>query len=127
MASCLALQAYSAAWQAKGIPVGWWRGNSLCTLQCPDRSSPMECVDSSGNSCPALLQPASSATGCSEGCECHNGNVFDGSECVPYGRCGCVHRDMYIKMDEQLYIEEMLVPPSVGCSVRRQPAVWGVL
>ncbi|XP_070690944.1 IgGFc-binding protein [Pempheris klunzingeri] len=106
MAVCLALEAYSAACQAKGIAVGPWRENTPCALQCPDRSSPRECVDSSSNSCPALLQSGSSAKSCSEGCQCHYGNVFDGSECVPYSQCGCVLHGVYIKMDEQLYIED---------------------
>ncbi|XP_041798261.1 IgGFc-binding protein-like [Chelmon rostratus] len=106
MAACLALEAYLAACQSKGIQVGMWRENTPCALQCPDRSSPGGCVDSSSNSCPALLQPGSSATGCTEGCQCHYGNVFDGAECVPYNQCGCVLHDIYIKMDEQLYIED---------------------
>lgn len=72
-------------------------------LQCPDRSSSKECVVSSSNSCPAVLQPGSSATGCSEGCECDNGNVFDGEECVPYSQCGCVHHGIYIKVTIKAY------------------------
>uniref|UniRef100_A0A3B4ULI5 VWFD domain-containing protein n=1 Tax=Seriola dumerili TaxID=41447 RepID=A0A3B4ULI5_SERDU len=104
IAACLALEAYSAACQAKGIPVGSWRENTP-SLQCPDQSRPRECVDSSSNSCPALLQPGSSATGCSEGCQCSYGNVFDGNECVPYSQCGCVLNDIYIKMDERLYTD----------------------
>lgn len=70
-------------------------------LQCPDRSSPSECVDSNSNSCPALLHPGSSAAGCSDGCKCLNGNVFDGGECVPYSQCGCVLHDKYIKVNIQ--------------------------
>ncbi|XP_078143221.1 IgGFc-binding protein-like, partial [Centroberyx gerrardi] len=69
-ATCLALEAYAAACQAKGITLG------------------------------------SSAVGCSEGCQCLNGNVFDREECVPHSRCGCVLHDRYIKMDEQLYTED---------------------
>uniref|UniRef100_A0A3B4Y5L9 Fc gamma binding protein n=1 Tax=Seriola lalandi dorsalis TaxID=1841481 RepID=A0A3B4Y5L9_SERLL len=99
VAACLALEAYSAACQAKGIPVGSWRENTPCC------NSPRECVDSSSNSCPALLQPGSSATGCSEGCQCSYGNVFDGNQCVPYSQCGCVLNDIYIKMDERLYTD----------------------
>ncbi|XP_071325188.1 IgGFc-binding protein [Trachinotus anak] len=105
VAACLALEAYSAACQAKGIPVGAWRENTPCTLQCPAHSSPRECVDSSSNSCPALLQSGSSATGCSEGCQCSYGSVFDGYQCIPYSQCGCVLNGIYIKMDEQLYTE----------------------
>ncbi|KAM3613584.1 uncharacterized protein V6R79_001825 [Siganus canaliculatus] len=106
MAACLALEAYSAACQAKGIPVGSWRENTPCALQCPDRSSPTVCVDSSSSSCPALLQPGSSAAGCSEGCQCRFGNVFDGGECVPYSQCGCVLHGRYIKKDEELFTKD---------------------
>ncbi|KAM9352917.1 IgGFc-binding protein-like [Symphorus nematophorus] len=105
-AACLALEAYSAACQAKGIPVGPWRENTPCALQCPDRSSPEGCIDSSSNSCPALLQPRFSATGCSEGCQCQFGNVFEAGECVPYSQCGCVLGNIYIKMDEERYTED---------------------
>ncbi|XP_051261445.1 IgGFc-binding protein-like isoform X2 [Dicentrarchus labrax] len=139
MAACLALEAYSAACQAKGIPVGPWRENTYCALQCHDRSSPGECVDSSSNSCPALLQPGS-ATGCSEGCQCHHGNVFDGGECVPYSQCGCVLHDKYIKKDEQLYSDDCtrrcwchplsgVICEETGCSRGQQCALrngfWG--
>ncbi|XP_034467241.1 IgGFc-binding protein-like [Hippoglossus hippoglossus] len=103
MTSCLLLEAYSAACHAKGIPVDPWRENTLCSLQCPDSSRPGVCVDSGSNSCPALLQPGSSAV-CSEGCQCSDGNVFDGNKWVPYS--GCVHQDVYIKVDERLYTED---------------------
>ncbi len=139
MASCLALEAYSAACQAKGIAVGAWRENTPCgkwsilitfkpskwstlndfkllppAFQCPDRSSPAECVDSS--SCPALLHPGSLASGCSEGCQCHYGNVFDGGECVPYSQCGCVLHGVYIKVNiHALYILKETLSAVVGC------------
>lgn len=71
-------------------------------LQCPDRSRPTDCVDSSSNSCPALLQPVSSAIGCAEGCQCSYGNVFDAGECVPYSQCGCTLHDLYIKVSTSL-------------------------
>ncbi|XP_071062157.1 IgGFc-binding protein [Pseudochaenichthys georgianus] len=140
MAACLALEAYSAACQANGIAVGNWRVNTPCALQCPDRSSSKQCVVSSSNSCPAVLQPGSSATGCSEGCECDNGNVFDGEECVPYSQCGCVHHGIYIKMEEQVYNEDCtqrcwchplggVICEEAGCSLGQQCALrnsfWG--
>ncbi|XP_074538742.1 IgGFc-binding protein [Halichoeres trimaculatus] len=109
-AACLALEAYSAACQAKGIPVGPWREDTPCSLECPDRSSPRNCVDSSSNSCPALLQPGSPGAHCSQSCQCDHGNVFEGGECVPYSQCGCVLGDKYMKWDEQLYSE--------GCTQR---------
>uniref|UniRef100_A0A3Q2YAJ3 IgGFc-binding protein-like n=2 Tax=Hippocampus comes TaxID=109280 RepID=A0A3Q2YAJ3_HIPCM len=104
-AVCLALEAYMAACQAKGVNVGSWRENSPCSFKCPDRSSPSQCVDYNSNSCPALLHPESSADGCSEGCRCQNGKVFDEGECVPVSQCGCVLHGKYIKIDEQLYSE----------------------
>ncbi|KAM6995326.1 IgGFc-binding protein [Tautogolabrus adspersus] len=105
-APCLVLEAFFSACQAKGIPVGPWRENTPCTLQCPDRSSPSDCVEPSSSSCPALLQPGSPATRCSEGCQCHHHNVFDGGECVPYSQCGCLLGDKYITADELLYTED---------------------
>ncbi|XP_077431132.1 IgGFc-binding protein-like isoform X2 [Vanacampus margaritifer] len=104
-AVCLTLEAYTAACRAKGVTVASWRENSPCSFKCPDHSSPSGCVDSNSNSCPALLHPGSSATGCSGGCQCQNGRVFDGGECVPVSQCGCVLHGRYIKLDEQLYSE----------------------
>ncbi|XP_054637554.1 IgGFc-binding protein isoform X2 [Dunckerocampus dactyliophorus] len=104
-AVCLALEAYTAACQAKGITVGSWRENTPCSYKCPDRSSPSQCVDSASNSCPALLQPGSSASGCSGGCQCLNGNVFDGGKCVPVSQCGCMVHGRYVKVEEQLYTD----------------------
>ncbi|CAJ1061665.1 LOW QUALITY PROTEIN: IgGFc-binding protein [Xyrichtys novacula] len=109
-AACLALEAYAAACQAKGIPAGLWRENTPCSLECPEHSTPRNCVDSNSNSCPALLQPGSPAASCSESCQCDHEYVFEGGKCVPYSQCGCVHGDKYIKMDEQLYTE--------GCTQR---------
>ncbi|XP_028281074.1 IgGFc-binding protein-like [Parambassis ranga] len=105
-AMCLALEAYSLSCQAKGIPVGPWRENTLCSLQCPERSSPADCLDSSSNSCLALLQPGSSAASCEDGCQCSSDRVFDGGECVPYSQCGCTLHDKYIKTDELLYMKD---------------------
>ncbi|XP_057690269.1 IgGFc-binding protein isoform X2 [Corythoichthys intestinalis] len=105
-AVCLALEAYSAACQAAGITIRSWRENGTCSFKCLNGSSPSQCVDYNSNSCPALLQPSSSAAGCSGGCQCQNGNLFDGSECVPVSQCGCVVRGRYIKMDEHLYSKD---------------------
>ncbi|XP_061919145.1 IgGFc-binding protein isoform X2 [Entelurus aequoreus] len=104
-AVCLALEAYTATCQANGVTVGSWRKNTPCSYKCPRSSSPSQCVDSGSNSCPALLQPGSSATGCSGGCQCLNGNVFDGGECVAVGKCGCIVHGQYVKLEEQLYTE----------------------
>ncbi|KAM4600962.1 IgGFc-binding protein-like [Polymixia lowei] len=105
-AACLALEAYAAACRAQGRTVGPWREDTSCPLPCPDRSGPDECVDSGSNSCPALLRPGSAAAGCSEGCRCLKGHVFDGDECVPRSRCGCVIHERYVKMDQQLYTKD---------------------
>ncbi|XP_077384324.1 IgGFc-binding protein [Festucalex cinctus] len=104
-AVCLTLEAYTAACRAKGVTVASWRENSPCSFKCPDHSSPSGCVDSNSNSCPALLHPGSSADGCSGGCQCQNGRVFDGARCVPVSQCGCELHGRYIKLDEQLYSE----------------------
>ncbi|KAM8825944.1 IgGFc-binding protein [Synchiropus picturatus] len=104
-AVCLALEAFAAACEAKGVTLVSWRKGTSCALECPDRSSPSECVEVGSDSCPALLQSGSSVAACSAGCKCDHGNVFDGSECVPYSQCGCFLHHRYIKMDEQLYTE----------------------
>ncbi|XP_061808679.1 IgGFc-binding protein [Nerophis lumbriciformis] len=104
-AVCLALEAYTATCQANGVTVKSWRKNTPCSYKCPRSSSPSQCVDSGSNSCPALLQPGSSATGCSGGCQCLNGNVFDGGECVAVSKCGCIVHGQYVKLEEQLYTE----------------------
>ncbi|KAM9782502.1 IgGFc-binding protein [Neosynchiropus ocellatus] len=139
-AVCLALEAFTAACQAQGVALkSWWKATS-CALECPDRSSPSECVEAGSDSCPALLQSGSSVAACSGGCKCDRGNVFDGDECVPYSQCGCVLHDRYIKLDEQLYTENCaqrcwchplggVICETAGCSAGQYCALrngsWG--
>ncbi|XP_069040703.1 IgGFc-binding protein-like [Lepisosteus oculatus] len=103
---CLILEAYAMACRSRGGVPGPWRANASCPLTCPDRSSVSPCVASSSSSCAEVLSPPRGPGGCSEGCQCDNGNVFDGGECIPLGNCGCLYQGRYIKMGAKLYNED---------------------
>ncbi|MBN3317980.1 FCGBP protein, partial [Atractosteus spatula] len=103
---CLILEAYAMACRSRGGVPGPWRANASCPLTCPDRSSVSPCVASSSSSCSEVLSPPRGPGGCSEGCQCNNGNVFDGGECIPLGNCGCLYQGRYIKMGAKLYNED---------------------
>ncbi|CAB1416791.1 unnamed protein product [Pleuronectes platessa] len=66
----------------------WWTHGERACFALPSVPTAADqkcvCVDSGSKSCPALLRPGSSAAVCSEGCQCCDGNVFDGNKCVPY-------------------------------------------
>ncbi|KAM6428807.1 IgGFc-binding protein-like [Liasis olivaceus] len=99
---CQSLQAYTVACQLAGANVGAWRTTSFCSLSCPANSHYELCTRTCDFTCAALSAPTHCTGECFEGCQCDSGYAFDGEECVPMDKCGCVYERRYIKAGETI-------------------------
>ncbi|XP_053087183.1 alpha-tectorin isoform X3 [Pangasianodon hypophthalmus] len=109
-ALCEALQAYSVLCKQNGISVGEWRNITNCDLPCPAHSHFEECGTSCPAACPSLSFPFPCTQYCQEGCQCDNGLLLSGDQCVPPTGCGCFHEGRYRQSGEQFwYGEQCLV------------------
>ncbi|KAH0631331.1 hypothetical protein JD844_005619 [Phrynosoma platyrhinos] len=101
---CHILSSYAAACQEAGVTVDEWRSTSLCRPDCPENSHYKVCASSCPVTCHSLFNPVLCTTKCHEGCECNEGFVLSGNQCVPISQCGCVHQGFYYKAGESFYL-----------------------
>ncbi|XP_078061500.1 IgGFc-binding protein-like, partial [Mustelus asterias] len=91
---CEAIETYITACQQHNITILPWRNQTFCPLRCPANSHYQVC----GPSCPAScldLRPRPCDAPCLEGCQCDDGFVQSGEQCVPKDRCGCSYEGVY--------------------------------
>uniref|UniRef100_K7FDY9 Fc fragment of IgG binding protein n=1 Tax=Pelodiscus sinensis TaxID=13735 RepID=K7FDY9_PELSI len=100
---CHILACYAAACQAAGAKVSKWRTKKFCRPPCPKNSHYEMCSSSCPATCRSLYAPSRCPSKCREGCECDEGFVLSGDQCVPISQCGCVHRGFYYKPGETFY------------------------
>ncbi|KAK2864906.1 hypothetical protein Q7C36_004060, partial [Tachysurus vachellii] len=100
---CEALRAYAVLCQQSGVSVGEWRNITNCDFQCPAHSHYEECGTSCPAACPSLSFPFPCTRLCQEGCQCDNGLVLSGDQCVPPTGCGCFHEGRYRQSGEQFW------------------------
>uniref|UniRef100_A0A673C8V8 VWFD domain-containing protein n=1 Tax=Sphaeramia orbicularis TaxID=375764 RepID=A0A673C8V8_9TELE len=91
-ALCEVFRDYALMCQQKGVTLGHWRNATGCELTCPSNSHYEVCGDSCPSTCPSLSFPFSCNTPCQEGCQCNDGFVLNGNQCVPPTGCGCHHQ-----------------------------------
>ncbi|XP_061453701.1 IgGFc-binding protein-like [Rhineura floridana] len=103
-AICHILSSYAAACQAYGAKVYEWRSANLCTPECPTNSHYKVCASDCPVTCLSLFNPVACTAKCREGCECNEGYVLSGDQCVPISQCGCVHQGFYYKAGESFYL-----------------------
>uniref|UniRef100_A0A8C5QCY7 TIL domain-containing protein n=1 Tax=Leptobrachium leishanense TaxID=445787 RepID=A0A8C5QCY7_9ANUR len=72
-------------------------------LNCPANSHYNPC----SSACPATCQdqkaPENCNRPCIEDCECANGFVLSGSNCVAPSNCGCSYNDKFYQVSIQFY------------------------
>ncbi|XP_043959255.1 alpha-tectorin-like isoform X1 [Gambusia affinis] len=100
---CEVLRDYALMCQHKGVSLGQWRNETGCELTCPSNSHYELCGSSCPSSCPSLSFPFTCDTQCQEGCQCNNGFVLNGNQCVPPTSCGCFHDGRYRQAGEQFW------------------------
>ncbi|XP_030069375.1 IgGFc-binding protein isoform X2 [Microcaecilia unicolor] len=103
---CEIIQRYVARCQAAGITIQPWRSPSFCPRECGKNSSYKVCIDICSMSCSKLWGIADCPLNCAEGCECDEGFLFDGQDCVSIEQCGCFENGRYYKLHEKVWIEE---------------------
>uniref|UniRef100_A0A672F8Q3 Fc fragment of IgG binding protein n=1 Tax=Salarias fasciatus TaxID=181472 RepID=A0A672F8Q3_SALFA len=97
---CNSVQAYALACQHEGVQIQTWRSTSFCPLSCPPKSHYEVCANTCGATCASLTNPVACSKSCFEGCECDEGLVSNGQQCVTVDQCGCGHNGQYLKVGE---------------------------
>uniref|UniRef100_A0A096M0V5 VWFD domain-containing protein n=1 Tax=Poecilia formosa TaxID=48698 RepID=A0A096M0V5_POEFO len=92
---CEVLRDYALMCQHNSVSLGQWRNATGCELTCPSNSHYELCGSSCPSSCPSLSFPFTCDTRCQEGCQCDDGFVLNGNQCVPPTSCGCFHDGRY--------------------------------
>ncbi|XP_046691095.1 alpha-tectorin-like isoform X4 [Silurus meridionalis] len=105
-AMCEALRDYAVLCQQNGISVGEWRNITNCDSPCPAHSHYELCGTSCPAACPSLSFPFPCTQHCQEGCQCDNGLLLSGDQCVPPTDCGCFHEGRYRQSGEQFWSGE---------------------
>uniref|UniRef100_A0A669CE63 Uncharacterized protein n=1 Tax=Oreochromis niloticus TaxID=8128 RepID=A0A669CE63_ORENI len=100
---CDALRDYALMCQQKGVALGQWRNATGCALTCPSNSHYELCGTTCPSACPSLSFPFTCDTVCQEGCQCNNGFILNGDQCVPPTSCGCYHQGRYRESGEQFW------------------------
>ncbi|XP_029942569.1 alpha-tectorin-like [Salarias fasciatus] len=98
---CEVLRDYALMCQQNGVVLEEWRNVTGCELACPANSHYELCGDSCPSACPSLSFPFTCDTQCQEGCQCDDGFVLNGNQCVPPTSCGCYHQGRYRHGGEQ--------------------------
>uniref|UniRef100_A0A8C7E3Z3 VWFD domain-containing protein n=1 Tax=Naja naja TaxID=35670 RepID=A0A8C7E3Z3_NAJNA len=100
---CQAVNSYAEACQTKGRQVGDWRTPINCPLPCPENSHYVKC----GSRCPATCStrntPFPCTLECVETCQCNDGYILSADKCVPIESCGCTHKGVYYKPEEEFW------------------------
>uniref|UniRef100_A0A8C8VK49 VWFD domain-containing protein n=1 Tax=Pelusios castaneus TaxID=367368 RepID=A0A8C8VK49_9SAUR len=89
---CRALQTYADACQREGAVVKDWRKQAGCPLPCPENSKYKLCGSACPSTCNDFATRDKCRLPCMETCQCKPGYMLDGGQCIPKGRCGCIHK-----------------------------------
>ncbi|XP_052075053.1 IgGFc-binding protein-like isoform X1 [Mytilus californianus] len=85
---CESLEGYEEQCEDMGLSITW-RKKDFCPLTCPDNMD----YTTSGSGCPATCVDPDAPLTCrlpnTEGCQCKEGFLLSGNECVPKEQCGC--------------------------------------
>ncbi|XP_008281800.1 alpha-tectorin [Stegastes partitus] len=100
-ALCEVLRDYVLMCQERGVTLGQWRNATACAQTCPSNSHYELCGSSCPSACPSLSFPFTCDTQCQDGCQCNDGFVLNGNQCVPPTSCGCYHNGRYREGGEQ--------------------------
>ncbi|XP_078392309.1 IgGFc-binding protein-like, partial [Cetorhinus maximus] len=102
-ALCDALSLYATACQEAGAKVYPWRSSDFCPINCPKNAHYELCGPGCPATCYSLTSPQSCQAPCKESCQCDNGFILSGDQCLPLADCGCVHQGTYRKKGEVFY------------------------
>ncbi|XP_069804822.1 IgGFc-binding protein-like [Dendropsophus ebraccatus] len=104
---CASIAAYVSECQHNGSLVKEWRTPSFCELVCPPNSHYKLLGDGCPVTCLGLMPPATCVKSFTEGCYCNDGFVLSGDECVPIAECGCAFQDVYYKLGQEFFTDNL--------------------
>ncbi|KAM5132243.1 IgGFc-binding protein-like [Mantella aurantiaca] len=99
---CDSLQAYATACLAAGAELKSWRTPKFCEPDCPENSHYELCTHTCDVSCSGVTAPISCSAKCSAGCQCDEGYLFDGGQCVSMDQCGCFYNGQSYKLGDRI-------------------------
>ncbi|KAM6995238.1 LOW QUALITY PROTEIN: IgGFc-binding protein-like [Tautogolabrus adspersus] len=102
---CSHIQSYVTACQLAGGKIKEWRSDQLCPLKCPAGSHYELCASSWPSTCSSLQKSATSPA-CQEGCQCDDGLMSDGANCVSVEKCGCLVDGQYYKSGSSVQTDD---------------------
>ncbi|XP_066276578.1 IgGFc-binding protein-like [Branchiostoma lanceolatum] len=98
---CSVYQAYVQDCVTFGASFGDWRTPTNCPYTCPENSQYAVSTSPCRATCAEPDAPAACGLPNAEGCECNEGYIWSGDECVPNpSGCGCLIDGAYFKLDE---------------------------
>ncbi|XP_054904027.1 IgGFc-binding protein [Poeciliopsis prolifica] len=103
---CDSIAAYAYNCHLAGVDVKSWRTPSFCPMNCFSNSHYEMCAETCSTSCPGLTEIVECPTGCTEGCECDTGFLFNGQTCVNETECGCYENGKTYKPGIIIYKED---------------------
>ncbi|XP_077146435.1 IgGFc-binding protein-like isoform X6 [Ranitomeya variabilis] len=99
---CSALEAYADACQKQGVTIPSWRNITSCGhKECPSNSDYKECMTACPATCLDPQAPEKCTSPCVEGCECKDGHILSGGDCVSKSQCGCLYNDQYYNRGDE--------------------------
>uniref|UniRef100_A0A8C3SKN7 VWFD domain-containing protein n=1 Tax=Chelydra serpentina TaxID=8475 RepID=A0A8C3SKN7_CHESE len=104
---CRALKTYADACQREGAVVKDWRRQAGCPLPCPENSQYQLCGSACPPTCNDFASLAKCRLPCTETCQCKKGYMLDGGQCIPKGRCGCIHKGRLYAPGEYFWGDKM--------------------
>ncbi|XP_068162266.1 alpha-tectorin-like [Antennarius striatus] len=105
-ALCQVLQDFALMCQQQGFAIEEWRNALGCGKICPLNSHYELCGSSCSSTCPSLSFPLVCATVCQEGCQCDDGLILSGDECVSPPDCGCYYQGRYWQGGEMFWEDD---------------------
>ncbi|XP_063798275.1 IgGFc-binding protein [Pseudophryne corroboree] len=106
MTLCSSIAVYVAACNQAGMKDITWRTDTLCPMMCWPHSHYVPCADMCSTSCASIADTYECSDLCDEGCECDEGYVFDGEDCIPLSQCGCFDNGRYYQAGETVLTDD---------------------
>ncbi|KAG8570023.1 hypothetical protein GDO81_014651 [Engystomops pustulosus] len=97
---CDSVSVYADACKYEGFNNITWRTEDFCFMKCGPHSHYSTCADMCSTTCSSIYDTFECSQLCDEGCECDEGYVFDGKNCISLDQCGCFDNGRYYQAND---------------------------